>query len=89
MGNGTDNTGRKERWYDASRVIWGLFGFITLVILSSVGVLWAAVETNRKANAAQDVKIQKIETTLELEIKGIRTEQSAQRVMLEEALKNR
>lgn len=83
-----DNTGRRERWYDASKVIWGLFGFISLVILTSVGLLWASVDTNRKANGVQDVKIQKIETTLELEIKGIRTEQSAQRVMLERALKN-
>lgn len=42
MDTGTNINGR--RWYDSAKVIWGLFGFMGVIILTVAGTLWATVD---------------------------------------------
>lgn len=55
------------RWYDGPTIFWKLVGALTVVLSAFGFILWQVIDPleNRNVNASQDVKIQKVETTVD------------------------
>ena len=80
-----------NKWFNSSKVIWGLVGILMAITMGCIGVIWGATQENMSVNTVQNERIQKVETTIKIKLEDnkerlgeIRMEQREQRTILEE-----
>lgn len=57
--------GNGRRWYDSTRVIWALFTIVGSLLTFGFMAVWNSTAQACAVNAAQDVRIERVQTVLD------------------------